>query len=206
MARRTPAARQVISSVGHSPSHPGFSGDGKGLPAGSIEASPCRPRRFRGRACLPGRGDDPPCSISEGGPGAGQSPAICRRFYRETAGRPGMWPLPAAMPFECSFIDADVSPWLRSGFVMASADATDHGMPGRFCLFCLVPFHRVRLTDRITYRPSGTQLPGRRSHARSARLPPNRWSPRRCRDSRWSARRCRDSRCSTGGGRPARFR
>src|SRR6266516_1835883 len=37
---------------------------------------------------------------------------------------------------------------------MASADATDHGMPGRFCLFCLVPFHRVRLTDRITYRPS----------------------------------------------------
>jgi len=48
MARRTIAARQVISSVGHSPSYPGFSGDGKGLPAGSIEASPCRPRRFRG--------------------------------------------------------------------------------------------------------------------------------------------------------------
>jgi hypothetical protein len=47
MARRTIAARQVISSAGHSPSNPGFSGDGKGLPAGSIEASPCRPRRRR---------------------------------------------------------------------------------------------------------------------------------------------------------------
>jgi hypothetical protein len=52
--RRPYAQRQVISSVGHSPSYPGFSGDGKGLPAGSIEASPCRPRRFRGRA-LPAR-------------------------------------------------------------------------------------------------------------------------------------------------------
>jgi hypothetical protein len=54
MARRMINLRQVISSVGHSPSYPGFSGDGKGLPAGSIEASPCRPRRFRGRA-LPAR-------------------------------------------------------------------------------------------------------------------------------------------------------
>ena len=54
MARHTIAARQVISSVGHSPSYAGFSGDGKGLPAGSIEASPCRPRRFRGKA-LPAR-------------------------------------------------------------------------------------------------------------------------------------------------------
>jgi hypothetical protein len=54
MAQRTTAARQIISSVGHSPSYPGFSGDGKGLPAGSIEASPCRPWRFWGRA-LPAR-------------------------------------------------------------------------------------------------------------------------------------------------------
>ena len=59
MARRTTAARQVIPSVGHSASYYGFSGDGKDLPAGSIEVSSCRPRRFRGKACLPGRGDDP---------------------------------------------------------------------------------------------------------------------------------------------------
>jgi hypothetical protein len=48
--RRPCARRQVVSSVGHSPSYPGFSGDGKGLPAGSIGVGPCRPWGFRGRA------------------------------------------------------------------------------------------------------------------------------------------------------------
>jgi hypothetical protein len=115
------------------------------------------------------------------------------RFYSETTGCPGMWPLPAARPFEYSVTDADVSLWFRSGFVMAWVAATDHGVPGRFCLD---PAHRVRLTNRITYRPSGMRLPGRPSHARPGRLPPDRWPPRRCRDSRGS----------TGGGRPARFR
>ncbi len=46
--------REVISSVGHPGGYPGFSGGGKGLPAGSIEVSPCRPRGFWGRA-LPAR-------------------------------------------------------------------------------------------------------------------------------------------------------
>src|SRR5436190_23490787 len=49
-----------------------------------------------------------------------------------------MWPLSAARPFECFFADAAVSLWLRSASVMTSADATDHGAPGRFrrCRSC----------------------------------------------------------------------
>jgi hypothetical protein len=48
------ARREVISSVGHPSGYPGFLWGGKGLPAGPIEASPCRPTGFRGRA-LPAR-------------------------------------------------------------------------------------------------------------------------------------------------------
>jgi len=85
--------RQVISSVGHPLGYSGFSGGGKGLPRGSIKVSPCHPRRFRSRACLPGRGDDPLCIPHLRGRAGvrGSAPRESRRLYirrsRFAAGR-----------------------------------------------------------------------------------------------------------------------